>query len=51
MRSKPYEAQHLRDAQGDLEVRAQRVQEILDRIKSQQKKKRGLLSKIFGWFS
>ena len=51
MRSKPYEAQYLKEAQGDLDSRAQRLQEILDRIKSQQKKKRGLLSKILGWFS
>ena len=51
MRSKPYEAQHLKDAHEDLDARAQYVQEILGHKEKSRQKKKGLLSRLIEWFS
>ena len=51
MRSKPYEARHLKEAQEDLDARAQYLQEILGHKEKPRQKKKGLLSRLMGWFS
>jgi len=51
MRSNPYEARHLREAREDLDARMRHLQEILRHKEKPRQKKKGLLSRLFGWFS
>ena len=51
MRSKPYEAQHLKEAHEYLDARARYLQEILEKKEKSRPKKKGLLSRLMGWFS
>ncbi len=51
MRSKPYEAQHLKEAHEYLDARARYLQEILEKKEKSRPKKKGLFSRLMGWFS
>ena len=51
MRSKPYDARHLKEAQENLDARILYLQETLGKKEKSRQKKKGLLSRLMSWFS
>jgi len=51
MRSSPYSPRHLKEVQKDLDACMRHVREILGKKEKSRQKRRGLLSRLFEWFS